>query len=249
MEPAPYLTPAPPARSSRLGRSAWLVFGGGLLLLALTVGFGFLAEPYMRHEEVATIAVIGLLSGGVFTLWSIVLAIRALWAGERQTLPILLLLFLAAVLMGGFGVACWFDDVPSTYNEFNRVRSWPHRLFLPVILPFVFFVCLTGVPLILWLLRRRKRILLQNGAPELSRRESWRFVLPWAAVYALLCGVILIPMPLFVMCVKCEGGIRTEIVAHTPDFFRDATEALLYRFSGRGTYGPLEKLNSGSTPF
>ena len=199
------------------------------MLLGLTVGFGIFAGPHMGQEEVATIAVIGLLSGGVFTLWAVVLAIRALWAGERQTLPILLLILVVAIPMGGFGVASWNDDYESIGETTSDFKYWTFTYFLPVIFPFISFVALTGAPLFLWLQRRRKRSRMRAGGVEFSRRERWRFALKCMSVYTMLSAVILIPMPLFVMCAVWHGGIRTEVAERTPDFIRDASEALLYR--------------------
>lgn len=184
---------------NRLGRTALFVMAGGLvtssLMLAIVYFVGGL-NARVGDQDLLPVAGMALAIGGVCYCWSLFLAIRAYKSGESATLP-LWVMNLATLPLASFGIMCWF---PCSY-EFVPIRRWSFLAALPVYLPFISFLCISGTviirPLLMWFERRRKRL----GKPDFTRAQRVPRVVAVYLGYALLAGAIVLPV---LLCIEDE---------------------------------------------
>ncbi len=233
-------TPNPsPPRVNRLGRSAWLIMGVAFAMSASMIVPAVLFGDKFKNGDGPTVVVVGAVAGGVLILWSVVLAIRALFAGERSLLPILLVNF-ATLLPAAGGCYGWYL-LPSAAD---RDSIFEIAILCCALIPFLSFACITGTVAIKILLSIVERRRVRHGLPLWSRRRRWRNALALWSVYALLLGFVSIPVATFLVSARIwsdHGSIdfehgssfRIAVLKESPKLIRDISESILYASNSR----------------
>jgi len=211
------LTPPSPSPSSRLGRSAWLVLGAALLSGGGLIAVGtFISGGTVDKEQIVWM---GALIGGVFCVWAVVLALRALWRGERAMLP-LGLLNLMALAAGALGVWMW-ARVPEVNGEF----VWYLDTGLPLAIPFCAAASLSGTVVLSCALRWIERRRMRSGKPVLTQRERCWLLVKLGVPFLTLLALILLPVPIFLYLTARDFKMEPPaLVKAAPNFVRDPAE-------------------------
>ncbi len=223
-------------RISQLGRSAALVQALAVAFCATGVGFYFTLGA-TSPDGMTSGAILGIVCPVVLIVWSVVLGIRAVWAGERLTWPLVVLtLTLWEVSLVVLGLWAWYmmDSILRTHYP---LILWANYNALPVLLPAGLLAITVAVPFALWRVRVGRRRRAASGALALSRAEEIGRVLPWTVAVVAIVEALLLPLPLFVFCVVF--GLSTSsnfkvpwcrlVVEYTPNAMRDPVEAISRR--------------------
>ena len=231
-------TPSPP-RVNRLGRSAWLIMGVAFAMSASMIAPAILFGDKFINGDGPTVVVVGVVAGGVLILWSVVLAVRALFASERSLLPILLVNF-ATLLPAACGCYGWYL-LPGVAD---RDSVFEIAILCCVLIPFLSFACITGTIAIKILFSFVERRRFRSGLPLWSRRQRWRNALSLWSVYTLLLGLVTIPVATFSVSAHLwsdHSGIdfdhgsrlRIAVLKESPNLIRDISESILYALNSR----------------
>ena len=211
-------------RSSRHGRTAWIVLAIGVAAaVTMNVAAAALSLTFRTGEE-QVIAIMGLLIGLVFCGWAGALGLRALYFGEKSARP-LLLLNVVALLLGGATAWLWREMPRGDVDDLN----WA-QMQLPILGPFFAFAFITGCLPIRWMLRRGERKQLNSGAAHWPPRERARRAVAFGLVYCALLAPLLLPVPLYLASAaraSDEGAANDRYLNSAPDFVRDAGESIL----------------------
>lgn len=233
-------TPTPsPSRMNRLGRSAWLIMGVAFAMSASMILPAILFGDKFKNGDGPTVVVVGAVAGGVLILWSVVLAVRALIAGEGSFWPMLLINFATLIPAAG-GCFGWFL-LPSAAD---RDSIFEIAILCCVLIPSLSFACITGTIAIKILFSIVERRRVRAGRPSWSRRQRWRNALALWGVYALLLGLVSIPAATFLVSARLwsdHGSIdfehgshfRIAVLKESPNLIRDISESILYALNSR----------------
>ncbi|HEY3322568.1 MAG TPA: hypothetical protein VGP72_19060 [Planctomycetota bacterium] len=221
------MTPSADRAPAPLTRSALLIHG--LALLAAGVSAAFFAAKPISVEALAGLGV-AVSAATAFACWSLVLAARALAAGERARVPLaIIVLFLFEVLAVGAlltAVLIWRQS--GWYFDLD----WTFKIGLPFFGPVAALAALAalGIALLLtrWAERRRRT---RGGAPW-DGRERWRYgVRRWLACFVLLL-VPPLPWALFFYCIyfgghplEPRGAVYWALIDHTPLWLGESSAA------------------------
>lgn len=213
--------------SSRFGRTAWMVFGAGWLAATGMITVGTIAEPYAAKrgvEHLIPVFAVALAIGGVGTVWALVLALRALWRGEKPGLPVWLI-HVTTLLPAAYGLVHWFPLPEHVLLQ----KEWMDELYLPVLLPFWSLAWISGWTVIPRVMRRWERRRVAKGRPEYTPRQFFRACLLWLWAYTILLGTILLPLPLYLHCYLHWPFTlgRKWVAENTPLPIRNAAERIL----------------------
>lgn len=224
------------AKTQRLGRSALLVQGLGLLAAGVVAAAMYFLG--MESGESTAIIAVASAAAGVFLFWSLLLAVRAITGGERGRWPMVVVL-LALLEIGLPCLRLWSEVLEDHHNAALNFMIW---LGLPVFGPFIAIGSLLAAPLALW--RARKVEAAESAAGVKSwRRRTWKVWLAWYAGVMAGLGIFLLPGPLFLLGNAAQfyttevgdedyfnrgDGWAAYLAMITPDIVRDSMESLVH---------------------
>jgi len=208
---------------------AWAYGLGCWLVWAITSSYG---EPllYLGRALGAVTAV----AAGVSSLWSISLALRAMFAGERLRFP---LLVVASSLYAPAAIACFI---------------WPHILMrrepeselsiiaiewgLPLLLPYAALTATLVAPLGWSIARRAEGLHISRGGDAWAPRQRMKRWFLWSCASGMLFTALLLPFPLYIYSVIIGPGpgalggryshfrcrsFRQFVAHYTPDYVKN----------------------------
>ena len=213
----------PAQADSQRGRSAALVHGLAFLAAALALGAVWAVGMKSKSDDAVKILGMGLIAVAVMTLWSVVLAIQALWRGEPRAWP--------------RSVLCVFtiEATALCICLGLSIRSVPEntlvRAGLLVFLPFGMLLSVVAVPVAFWRVRRAERAEIAAKKPEWNNRRRGKHGFAWYSGIFTILTILLLPWPLFLFCAgsaaNSHGDWRHPIARRTPDFIRNTVAFLL----------------------
>ena len=241
---------------NRLGRSAWVVMFAGLFGMGAIICVTVLCEGYAAKQrmDIRPAFQVALALGAVTLIWAPLLAVRALQYGENPRLSIWLINF-ATIPPALYAGAYWFK-LP---DHILLDRPWIQEYLLPVVMPFLSAVCISGTLLIPRLMRAIERRRQLKERPTWTPRLRRRWVIGLGACWFMLLGILLLPVTLFFYSVLFPRNEETAhfnneyistpqlfIMKHTPNFIRDNVESFLHsRTSTRLNRAPIVLLRMG----
>ncbi|MGD0094006.1 MAG: hypothetical protein ABSE73_29200, partial [Planctomycetota bacterium] len=214
-------------------RDAVLVNGLAALAGCATVVLAIILHPNDKAFCPALGAALSA-TGGLL-VWSLTLAVRARWRGERSGWgwAVMVLGGLETVLLGGLACLIWFAvqfNIP-WQEAWQEAWQWASETGMIMFLPVGAIACLAAVPVTWWRLRRAAR---QDAEAGIEGRSHWKRGLSWfCAVAALVATLLLLPGPLFLYCCwwKSEHGMgdnwQKRVVENTPVFVADPAAGAL----------------------
>ena len=226
--------PNPAHADSHRGRSAALVHGLALVAAALALGAVWAVgpKPISSQTETIKILVMGLITVAVLTLWSVVLALQALWRGEPGAWTMSVLGLFTVEVAALSALVCLSG------------RSMPQQILvrtgLPILVPFGMLVSFVAMPVAFWRVRRDERAEIAAKKPEWNNGRRWKYRFAWYAGIFPVLTAFLLPWPLFPFCAcsvnwhadsNSQGDWRNSIASHTPDFIRNTVASLLEQSS------------------
>ena len=229
----------PAQTDSQRGRSAALVHGLAFLAASLALGAVWFVIP--DQTKAWKILGMGLSAVAVMTLWSIILAIQALWRGESGKWPM--------GVLGVFTIEVAALCASLCLGVLGMPNNILFRTGLPVFVPFGMLVSLVAAPVAFWRARRAEFAEIASKMPEWRNRRRWKHRFAWYAGIFTILTVLLLPWPLFVFCAASAhynyprsnfpDHWRNSFARHTPDFIRNTVAFLLEQ----STLNPLVALH------
>src|SRR5438477_12443117 len=162
------------SKSNRLGRTAALVQGLGLLSAGVVAAT--MAWLGMEGGESYAIFAVASSAAGVFIFWSLLLAVRAITGGERGNWPLAIIL----LVLLEFGLPClvlWSEVLEDHHIRMLNFLIW---LGMPLFGPFIALGSLLAAPLPLRRARTAEAAERAAGG-NTWRRPTWK---GWPACYA-----------------------------------------------------------------
>ena len=243
--------------SHRHRYSALLVHALGLLFLGAAWILMDLVGEFTAEGN--AVQGVGCAAALVLALWSGVLAIRALVAGEPPGWPVAVL----ALGLAEAALPCLFVWWPLliSYDPNSPVMDLVVALGLPVFVPFLAFATFLAAPLAWWLTRRAEKKSVANGQPAWERRRCWKRGVAWYAVGFVALTLLVLPYPLYLFCVgsvnkrwyerenKDESNWRMTAIGYTPDFVKAFVDGWVERIPGASAVYLRQKMvNAGKLP-
>lgn len=185
---------------SRLGRSALFVHGLGVAFALVAAATVYFSGMDFNSDDPFVLMAVG---GGALiacTLWSMVLAVRAVRSRERLLLPGIVGLLLWAEISAVFDAFWYFDyrevRAIEALKDLTAVLDWIFWLGLPVLMPVVLLALVLSCGLARWTARFAEKHRAVKDRPAWKNVECARFrrrVLFWACIAILF---VLLPVPL-----------------------------------------------------
>lgn len=210
------------APGARLGRSALLIHGLGYLFLAAAwVVMLLLGES---TEEAQPVQGVGGATALVFSVWSLVLSVKALIAAERPWLAIVNIAWVLIEVAIPCAACWWLLFMRYTPNSY--VYEVMLYLGLPVFVPLLILSALAYVPFAVWMTRRAERRAAARGEAAWTRRRRWTTGLRYSGACLLLLSFLVLPTVLYVFSVLAMGqgrnpGWQALVREYTPEPIRN----------------------------
>ncbi|MCZ7644037.1 MAG: hypothetical protein M5U26_01940 [Planctomycetota bacterium] len=224
------LAPSPEAPGTPLGKSAGLIHGLALAAAAFTALLGWFLDK--RQETVYAVLGVGGAAALCGLFWSGVLALRALWNGQVERAPPIVLGLLTLEFSAPW-VASWAWLYTLRGGRWYDASFWQGLIVFAPLVP----ATAIGVLLARWRVRRTDRRLTQAGHPARKPVERWRQGLAWYLAVLLLYAAPLLPCGAYLYCAWMRLWVPTwdvrflaadttpYAVRHGVDFFLSLSES------------------------
>lgn len=211
------------APGTRLGRSALLIHGLGYLFLAAAWVVALLLDE--TTEEAQPVQGVGGATALVFSVWSLVLSVKALVAAERPLLAIVNIAWVWVEVSVPCAASWWL--LFSNYHPSSYAYEMILYLGLPVFVPLLIWGAVVYAPIAVWMVRRAERRALARGEAVWTRRRRWTAGLRYAGACLALLGLLVLPVALYVFSVRAAHESRTVawqsvVREYTPDAIKHA---------------------------
>jgi len=192
-----------------------LVHGLMWLAVGVCVALGNFLKPSRGMQIVGGMALSCAL---VLEIWSLLLAIRALWARERKIWPL-------GVLAVGL-IEITIISALLLFGAYNYYADWRSHYGIVVIAPVVAIASIISIPLAMWRARRAE----SRSADVWTKTRRWKRGAVWFVLLMLPLLSIALPVPLFIHALRLqshdgrllEGSLPRFALEHTPIFVGDA---------------------------
>ncbi|MCK6474367.1 MAG: hypothetical protein L6R28_21830 [Planctomycetes bacterium] len=208
MVTAPVL-PAGPSKKversgSRLGRSALFVHGLGVAFALVAAAVLYFAGMDFNTDDPFVLMAVG---GGALiacTLWSVVLAVRAVRSRERLLLPAILGLIVWTEASAAL-LALWFVDYRTlsslkAMSAVTKCLDYVFWLAQPVLVPAALLSALPSWLLSGWIVRRIEDRRVAKGGLQWNWAQRARMRRGAFAVFLAAFMLLLLPVPLLLFC-------------------------------------------------
>jgi hypothetical protein len=232
--PPPTTTPFIKAPGHRFGRSAMMIHL--LAWLALSVAWALMIIMGEESPESQATQGVGGATALAFGAWSGLLALRAIWHGERVLLPAFILILIGAEATAPC-VWLW-DPLLTGNNPLSPLFEFTLWAGLPLFVPFFVFGSVLAVPVawaVVWAIERWKR---GRGADAWTRHRRLKTgFLAYLAVFLLL-AVSIFPYALYAYVALEQNHHKIwsspfnwqgPVLAHIPDSVRTGLDEFCSR--------------------
>jgi hypothetical protein len=231
-----------PAMNNRRGKTALALKGIAYLFLMVMLPVLYLVG-FQTGEEGFVILAMGSSAFVCLNLWSLWLACRALWLGERAAWPMTLLvafLFEASLALSSTWVVPYDRwAVVETNLALRDLIDWMYAHLLPVLIPFAAVCMVLLTPLAFRIVRVRERKALERTGMPWTRRKRWKTGALVLLIGSPILGFILLPAPLYVFSATVHIRDRKlgdtwcgTVLNATPQWARNQTDTILSALPG-----------------